>query len=58
MKYKVILKIRSYSSDLHDYIDADIAFTFTNYDDVQNFIGYMVDGRKDLTIKIEREVDA
>lgn len=58
MKYKVILKVRSYSSELHDYVDADITFAFTNYDDVQNFIGYMVDGRKDLTIKIEREVDA
>ena len=33
-------------------------FTCFFCDDVQNFIGYMVDGRKDLTIKIEREVIA
>jgi len=58
MRYKVTLKVKSYNSELHDYVEADITFTFNDYDDVQNFIGYMVDGRKDLTIKIEREVIA
>lgn len=32
------------------------SFTYTDYDDVQNLIGYMVDGARCLNITISKEI--
>lgn len=42
MKYRVILKI-SYT---------ELEFEYDDYDSVQNFIGYMVEGSDDISVRI------
>lgn len=56
MAYKVTLIIEKWVSDISKNIKAEIDFTFDSWDDVQNFIGYMTDGRKDVCVRIDRVV--
>ena len=46
MKYKVTLMISRYLKVGEEWQDVDVkrTFTFNNWDDVQNFIGYLVEG--------------
>lgn len=46
MKYKVTLFMSRYMQvgDKWQQVDATRAFTFSNWDDVQNFICYLVEG--------------
>ena len=46
MKYKVTLFMSKYVKVGDDYQMVDISreFTFSNWDDVQNFVGYLVEG--------------
>lgn len=56
MVYKVTLIIEKWVSDINKSIKAEIEFIFDCWDDVQNFIGYMTDGRKEITVRIDRVV--
>lgn len=56
--YTVVLKVSKFNLELDKTVTLEKEFTFTDYDDVQNIIGYMVDGSKELDIRIKREVVA
>ena len=56
MKYKVTLFMSKYVKVGDDYQMVDISreFTFSNWDDVQNLIGYLVEGASGaVTFEIE-----
>lgn len=46
MKYTVTLMMTRYLKVGEEWQDVDVkrTFTFTNWNDVQNFIGYLVEG--------------
>lgn len=56
MKYKVKLFMSQYVKvgDEYQTVDATRTFKFKDWDDVQNFIGYMVEGA-DGAVKFELE---
>lgn len=56
MKYKVKLFMSQYVKvgDEYQTVDATRTFKFKDWDDVQNFIGYMVEGA-DGAVKFEIE---
>ena len=56
MKYKVRLFMSQYVKvgDEYQTVDATRTFKFKDWDDVQNFIGYMVEGA-DGAVKFEIE---
>lgn len=56
MKYKVKLFMSQYVKvgDEYQVVDATRTFKFKDWDDVQNFIGYMVEGA-DGAVKFELE---
>ena len=56
MKYKVKLFMSQYVkvSDEYQVVDTSRTFKFKEWDDVQNFIGYMVEGA-DGAVKFEIE---
>lgn len=56
MKYKVTLFMSRYMQvgDKWQQVDATREFTFSNWDDVQNFIGYLVEGASG-SVKFEVE---
>lgn len=56
MAYKVTLIIEKWVSDISKNIKVEIDFTFDSRDNVQNFIRYMTDGRKDVCVRIDRVV--
>lgn len=56
MKYTVTLYEETYNFDKHDYEHSNGSkFVFDNYDSVQNIIGYMSEGNKNLLVRIVRE---
>lgn len=54
-RYAVKLIVSSWSFDVEKKVSVVKKFVFDNYDDVQNLIGYMVDGSDSLEITIEKE---
>lgn len=54
-RYAVKLIVSSWSLDVEKKVSIAKKFVFDNYDDVQNLIGYMVDGSDALEIEIEKE---
>lgn len=56
MKYTVTLFMSRYMQVDGEWQNVDVkrAFTFNNWDDVQNFIGYLVEGA-DGSVKFEVE---
>lgn len=56
MAYKITIITEKWVSDINKSIKVEIEFTFDCWDDVQNFIGYMTDGRKEITVRIDRVV--
>ena len=56
MKYTVTLIMSRYMQveDKWQQVDATRAFTFSNWDDVQNIIGYLVEGASG-SVKFEIE---
>ena len=56
MKYKVTLFMSRYMQVDGEWQNVDVkrAFTFNNWDDVQNFIGYLVEGANG-SVKFEVE---
>ena len=56
MKYTITLMMSRYLKVGEEWQDVDVkrTFTFTSWDDVQNFIGYLVDGASG-SVKFEIE---
>lgn len=54
-RYVAKLIVSSWSIDAEKKVSVAKKFVFDNYDDVQNLIGYMVDGSDSLEIEIEKE---
>lgn len=56
MKYKVTLFMSKYMEigEKWELVDLTRTFTFSNWDDVQNFIGYLVEGANG-SVKFEVE---
>lgn len=56
MKYTLTLFMTRYIKVGEEWQDVDVkrTFTFTNWDDVQNLIGYLVEGAKG-PVKFETE---
>lgn len=54
-RYVVKLIVSSWSIEAEKRVSVAKKFVFDNYDDVQNLIGYMVDGSDSLEITIEKE---
>lgn len=56
MKYTVTLMMSRYLKVGEEWQDVDVkrTFTFNNWDDVQNFIGYLVEGANG-SVKFEVE---
>ena len=48
-KYKFTVYLKGYNGE------TTARFEFDNYDDVQNLIGYMIDGSTSIDIKIYKE---
>ena len=52
-RYKVIVHKPTYNFDTHKYeLDKAMSFGYTDYDSVQNMIGYMVEGNDDILFGI------
>lgn len=58
MRYSIRLIINEYTRIGEDYKPVEVItdFNFYCWDDVQNFIGYMVDGRGEKGVKFEIRV--
>lgn len=54
-RYVAKLIVSSWSIDAEKKVSIAKKFVFDNYDDLQNLIGYMVDGSDSLEIAIEKE---
>lgn len=54
-RYVVKLIVSSWSIEAEKRVSVAKKFVFDNYDDLQNLIGYMVDGSDSLEIAIEKE---
>lgn len=54
-RYVVKLIVSSWSIEAEKRVSVAKKFVFDNYDDVQNLIGYMVDGSDSLEITIGKE---
>lgn len=54
-RYVVKLIVSSWSIEAEKRVSIAKKFVFDNYDDLQNLIGYMVDGSDSLEIAIEKE---
>lgn len=55
-KFKVRLYQPTYNYDAHRYEFNPVqSFMFSDYDAVQNLIGYMTEGSDDVMIRIETE---
>ena len=57
MTYKVILKKKVFvlAREESGYEEAKIELKYNNYDDVQNAIGYLVDGSDSIEVQIKKE---
>ncbi len=56
MKYTVTLYEEDYNFETHKYeLGKGKQFAFNDYDSVQNLIGYMTEGNKNLLIRILKE---
>lgn len=54
-RYVAKLIVSSWSIEAEKRVSVAKKFVFDNYDDLQNLIGYMVDGSDSLEIAIEKE---
>ena len=54
-RYVAKLIVSSWSIEAEKRVSIAKKFVFDNYDDLQNLIGYMVDGSDSLEIAIEKE---
>lgn len=60
MKYEVTLFMNKYVKVGEEWQDVDVkrTFTFNSWDDVQNFIGYLVEGAKGaVKFEIAEEIE-
>ena len=57
-KYKLVLIIKDYMSidDKFQRVEAKLPLTFSDFDDVQNVLGYLTDGTdKEIGFTLKRE---
>lgn len=54
--YTVTIIAQKYISELSKSVPVEIKFTYPNWADAEALIDSLVDGTRDLTIEIEKEV--